>query len=308
MTLSQPIMPTYKSNNKFQHHTHPNYNNATTTILNVGHRDVKRRFCQRYILLIKAPKAHITGQQYMDHTCNMIQMIEIMKGICWHIKHHGDVSIAIGAFADMDRLPDFDEMVAHPALLVPQKIPVDKDAILPYIPNLVEAILCKFNATLFVMAHKIPLHELQARAALHIWPHSIKISPDQSDPYDIPNDLFCNSKILSQNCMSKLTKEDNDASLLAMENHLFDRLFDAMKYQSQAMYAFMDLMSPHSNEPTIQENPDGDEVSSVPPDSNEPTIQEYHHLSNYCDNMQPLHNSFTYTNITPPHFNEPTIQ
>jgi hypothetical protein len=34
------------------------------------------------------------------------------------------MSIAIGAFEDMDRLPDFDEMVAHPAILVPQKIPV----------------------------------------------------------------------------------------------------------------------------------------------------------------------------------------
>jgi hypothetical protein len=45
---------------------------------------------------------------------------------------NGDVSIAIGALADMDRLPDFDKMVAHPALLVPQNIPVDEDAILPY--------------------------------------------------------------------------------------------------------------------------------------------------------------------------------
>jgi hypothetical protein len=52
-------------------------------------------------------------------------MIENMKGICWSIEHHGDISIAIRAFADMDRLPDFDEIAAHPALLVPQKIPVD---------------------------------------------------------------------------------------------------------------------------------------------------------------------------------------
>jgi hypothetical protein len=37
-----------------------------------------------------------------------------------------------------------------------------------------------------------------------------------------------------------MAKEDNDASLLAMENRLFGRFFDAMKYQSQAMYAFMD--------------------------------------------------------------------
>jgi hypothetical protein len=55
--------------------------------------------------------------------------------------------------------------------------------------------------------------------------------------------------------MSKPTKENNDAGLLVMENCLFDHLFDATKYQSQAMYAFMDQVSPHSNEPTIQENP-----------------------------------------------------
>jgi hypothetical protein len=78
------------------------------------------------------------------------------------------VSIAIGAFADMDRLPDFDKMVAHPALLVPQKIPVDEDAILPYFPNLVEAVPGEFNATPFVMAHNIPFHELQVHVALHI--------------------------------------------------------------------------------------------------------------------------------------------
>jgi hypothetical protein len=57
--------------------------------------------------------------------------------------------LAIGAFADMHRLPDFDEMVAHPALLVPQKIPVDEDEILPYFPNLVEAEPGEFNATPF---------------------------------------------------------------------------------------------------------------------------------------------------------------
>jgi hypothetical protein len=44
---------------------------------------------------------------------------------------NGDIYIAIGAFADMDHLPDFDKMVAHLVLLVPQKIPVDEDAILP---------------------------------------------------------------------------------------------------------------------------------------------------------------------------------
>jgi hypothetical protein len=97
------------------------------------------------------------------------------------------------------------------------------------------------------MAYSIPSHELQARVGLNIWPHSINISPDQSDPYGVPNDMFYNSQILSQNCMLKPTKEDNEASLIAMENLLFDRLFDATKDQSQAMYAFMDHISPHSN-------------------------------------------------------------
>jgi hypothetical protein len=107
--------------------------------------------------------------------------------------------IAIGAFADMDRLADFDKMVDHLVLLVPQKIPVDEDAIFPYFPNLVEAIPGEFNATPFVMAQNIPFHEVQACVALHILPHSIKISLDQSDPYDIQNHTFCNSQILSQN-------------------------------------------------------------------------------------------------------------
>jgi hypothetical protein len=189
---------------------------------------------------------------------------------------NGDVSIAIGAFADMDRLPNFDKMVAHPALLVPQKIPVDEDTILPYFPNLAEAVPDEVNATPFAMAHKILFDKLQARVALHIWPHSIKISPDQSEPYDIPNDTFCNSQVLSQKCMSKPTKEDNDASLLAMESRLFDRLVDAIQDQSQAMYAFVEC--------------------------------HVHHLSNSCDNAQPLHNSIAYSSSTPPRLNEPTIQ
>jgi hypothetical protein len=170
-TLGQP---------KFQHHTNPYYNNTNTNTLDLGHPAVKRRFCQLYILLLKAPKARITARQYMDHTCNMLQMIKTMKGIFWSVKN-GDISIAIGAFADMDRLPDFDEIVAHPAFLFPQKIPVDEDTILPYFPNLVVAVSGEFNATPFVMAHNIPFHELQARVALHIWPH---LSPHQSDPYD----------------------------------------------------------------------------------------------------------------------------
>jgi hypothetical protein len=288
---------------------------------------VKHQFCQRYIILIKALKARATGQQSMDHTCNMIQIIKTMKGIFWSVKKSGDMYIAKGEFADMYRLPDFDKMVAHPVLLVLQNIPVDEDAILPYFPNLVEAAPDEFNATPFVMAHNIPFHELQACVALHIWPHSIKISPDpldedailpyfpnlveaapgefnatpfvmahnipfhelqacvalhmcphsikispdQADPYDIPNNKFCNSQILSQNGMSEPTKENNDASLLAMENRLFDRLMGVMQDQSQAMYAFVD--------------------------------RHVHHFSNSCDNAQPLYNSVTDSSSTPPRLN-----
>jgi hypothetical protein len=108
--------------------------------------------------------------------------------------------------------------------------------------------------------------------------------------------------------MLKPTKEDNDATLLATENRLFDCLFDAMKDQSQAMYAFMDQVSPHSKKPTIQETPEDDKISSTTPHSNEPIIQEFHHLSNSCDNTQPLHNSLTYTTSTHPHSNEPNMQ
>jgi hypothetical protein len=98
------------------------------------------------------------------------------------VHNKGDVSIAIGAFADMDCLPDFDKMVAHPAFRVPQKIPVDEDAILPYFPNLVEDVPGEFNATPFIMTHNIPFHELQACFALYIWSHSIKYHPINQTP------------------------------------------------------------------------------------------------------------------------------
>jgi hypothetical protein len=55
MTLGQP---------KFQHHTNTYYNNTTTatTNLDLGHPAVKHRFCQRCILLLKAPKTRATPQ------------------------------------------------------------------------------------------------------------------------------------------------------------------------------------------------------------------------------------------------------
>jgi hypothetical protein len=117
MTLGHYIMPAYKSAIKLQHHTNSNYNIATTTRIALGNPAVKHYLCQRYIHLLKAPKTRIKCQQSMDHTFNMIQMIETMKGMFWYIKHHGDVSIAICASADMERLTEFYDMVAHPALL-----------------------------------------------------------------------------------------------------------------------------------------------------------------------------------------------
>jgi hypothetical protein len=77
MILGQPNL---------QHHTSPNYNNATTNNLYLGHPAVKHGLCQRYILLLKSPKARVTCRQSMDHTCNMIQMIETVKGIFGSIK------------------------------------------------------------------------------------------------------------------------------------------------------------------------------------------------------------------------------
>jgi hypothetical protein len=118
--------------------------------------------------------------------------------------------------------------------------------------------------------------------------------------------------------MSKPTKEDNDAMLLAMENRLFDRLMDVMQDQSQSIYAFVDhhvhhfsnccdnaqplhnividssSTPPRLNEPTTQENPDGDEISSTSPNLNRPTIQE-----------TPDRNGI---GITPPSFNTLPIQ
>jgi hypothetical protein len=227
------------------------------------------------------------------------------------------VSIAIGTFADMDRLTDFEKwwLIRRYSFRIRfqwTKTPFS------YFPNLVEAVLGKFNATPFLMAHNIPFHELQARVALHIWPHSIKISADQSNPYDIPNDTLCNSQILSQKCMPKTNKEDNDSSLLVMENGLFDRLMDAMQDQPQAMYNLVDhhvyhfsnscdnaqplhnsvidssSTPPHLNEPTIQDTPDGNEISSISPNLNRPTIQE-----------TPDSNEIS---ITPPYFNALPIQ
>jgi hypothetical protein len=91
----------------------------------------------------------------MDVACSLLQMTDTLKQVFWMIKRHGDVSIAVGAFVDMDRLPDFNGVVAYPDLLAPQKNLSKEGAILPYFPNLVEAIPGEFNATSFFMAMKL---------------------------------------------------------------------------------------------------------------------------------------------------------
>jgi hypothetical protein len=148
---------------------------------------------------------------------------------------------------------------------------VDEDGILPYFSNLVQATLIESSATPFVMAHTIPFHEIQAHVALHIWPHSIKISPGKSEPYDITNDMFCNSQIISQKCPSKPSSEENEASLLVMEHHLFDRLQDSTKLQRRALYYMLHHV-----------------------------LEDYHFYlsSNSKGNTKPLYNRFPKNNTT----------
>jgi hypothetical protein len=64
----------------------------------------------------------------MDVACSMLQMTETLKQFFWMVKQIGDVSIAVGAFADMERLPDFNGVVAYPALLAQQKNPSKEGA------------------------------------------------------------------------------------------------------------------------------------------------------------------------------------
>jgi hypothetical protein len=197
----------------------------------------------------------------MDHTCNMIQRLKLLN------EYFGPSS----------------KMVT--CLL--QSVPFQRWTVFPTLMKwwLIRLYLfCRrfqWTKTDFCLTFRIswrpyPASSMRCHLSWHTTfrfmnskPHLIKISPDQSYPYDIPNDTFCNSQILSQ-------KEDNDASLRAMENRIFECLMDAMQDQSQAMYAFI--------------------------------YRHVHQLSNSCDNAQPLHNSVTDSIITPPSLNEPTIQ
>jgi hypothetical protein len=144
----------------------------------------------------------------------------------------------------MDRLPDFNGVVAYPDLPAPHKIPSKEGAILPFFPNLVEAIWGEFNATPFVMAHNIPIDKILRKAALKIWPQSIKLSSDQTDFYDITSETFCNTQILSQQSGGQELDLAIafDASLLAMEYRLYDRLLTSLQYQSVGLYAHMHIL------------------------------------------------------------------
>jgi hypothetical protein len=172
--------------------------NATSAMLDLGHPGIRRLYCHHYLLVLKAPLAGDTGWRSMDVACSMLQMIETLKQAFGMVKRHGDVSIAVWACADMDRLPNFNGVVDYPALLAPHKIPSKEGALLPYCPNLVDAISGEFNAMPFVMAHNIPIDEILRKAAFKIWPHSIKLSSDQTDVYDITSETFCNTQIISQ--------------------------------------------------------------------------------------------------------------
>jgi hypothetical protein len=128
------------------------YNIPTTNIIDLGHPTVKHHFLPALYPSPQSPKR--TRHRLTIHEPHRQPDTDdrnYERNLLVHQKN-GDVSIAIGDFAYMDRLPNFDDMVAHPALLMPHKIPVDEYAILPYFPNLTEAVPGEFNATpLFIM-------------------------------------------------------------------------------------------------------------------------------------------------------------
>jgi hypothetical protein len=177
----------------------------------------------------------------------------------------------------MDRLPDFNGVVAYPALLVPHKIPSKEGAILPYFPNLVEAISGEFNATPFVMAHNITIDEILTKVAFKIWPHSIKLSSDQTDRHDITSETFCKTQIISQQSRGQeldLTTAF-DASLLAMENLLYYRLLTSIQDQSVGLYAHMNIL----------EHACGVHSTTKPPT---PTTQDSSDITPSIGNAQPF--------------------
>jgi hypothetical protein len=61
MAFGHSVTPTYTRAIKLHHHINSNYTIATATIIDLEHPAMKQHFFQRYILLLKAPKACITG-------------------------------------------------------------------------------------------------------------------------------------------------------------------------------------------------------------------------------------------------------
>jgi hypothetical protein len=188
---------------------------------------------------------------------------------------------------DMDRLPDFEGVVAYPALLVPHKIPSKEGVILPYFPYLVEAISGEFNATPFVVAHNIPIDEILRRAAFKIWLHSIKMSSDQTDHYDITSLTFCKTQVLSQQSRGQeldLTTAF-DASFLAMENRLYDRLLTSLQDQSVGLYEHMNILEHEHgvHSPTKPPTPTTQDSSDLTPSiGNTQSFQEHEPPESPC--------------------------
>jgi hypothetical protein len=140
------VNPSSKPTTKCKTYRTLGKSNETSAMLDLGHPGVQRLYLHPYLPVLRAPLARDTGWRSMDVACSMLQMTETLKQVFWMVERHGDVSIAVGEFADMDRLPEFNGVVAYPSLLAPQNNPSKQGAILPYFPNLVDAILVEFNA------------------------------------------------------------------------------------------------------------------------------------------------------------------
>jgi hypothetical protein len=131
------VTPSSKPNTKCKTYRTLGQANETSAILDLGHPGVRRLYCHHCLLVLEAPLARDTGRSSMDIACSILQMTETLKQVFGMFKRHGDVSIAVGACVDMDLLPDFNGVVAYPALRAPHKIPSKEGDILPYFPNLV---------------------------------------------------------------------------------------------------------------------------------------------------------------------------
>jgi hypothetical protein len=83
----------------------------TSVTLDLGHPGTHHLYRNCYLLVVKVPVARDTGWRSMDVTCSML-----------HIFGWSSDTVTVGAFADMDLLPDFNGVAAYPGLPSPQKI------------------------------------------------------------------------------------------------------------------------------------------------------------------------------------------